>query len=208
MVASAMKPERCMVAGLPIPIAVSARHVHLSRTSVERLFGPSYVLTPRSNLTQTGQFAAAETISLIGPRGRIDHVRLIGLARAQDQVEISCSDEFLLGIDAPMRLSGDLEDSAGVVVEGPRGRIELERGVIVALRHIHMSPADAVLFGVEDREKVAVRIDSRGRDVVFEDVTVRVDPSYRLQLHLDTDEANAAGVDERTTAELLLKRSY
>lgn len=191
----------------PIPIAVSARHAHLSRASIERLFGPGYALRPRRDLAQTGQFAAEETISLIGPRGRIDGVRLIGPARAKDQVEISRSDELLLGIDAPMRLSGDLADSAGVIVEGPRGRVELVRGVIVALRHIHMSPANAALFGVKDGEKVAVRVDSRGRDVIFEDVIIRIDPAFRLQLHLDTDEANAAGVDERTTAQLLLMRS-
>jgi propanediol utilization protein len=193
--------------GLPIPIAVSARHAHLSQASLDRLFGPGHVLTPHGKLAQTGQFSAAETVSLIGPRGRIDHVRLIGPARARDQVEISRSDAFTLGIDAPIRLSGDLTDSAGVAIEGPCGRIELEKGVIVALRHIHMSPTDAVLFGVENGDKVAVRIDSRDRDVVFEDVTVRIDPSFRLQLHLDTDEANAAGVDERTTAKLLLRES-
>lgn len=190
--------------GLPIPIAVSARHVHLSQASIECLFGPRYALTPRSELSQTGQFSAKETVSLIGPRGRIDDVRVIGPSRIRDQIEISRSDEFLLGVDAPMRLSGDLENSAGVIVEGPQGRIELTKGVIVALRHIHMSPADAVLFGVEDREKVAVRIDSRGRDLIFEDVIVRIDPSFRLQLHLDTDEANAAGIDERATAMLIL----
>lgn len=189
--------------GLQIPIAVSARHAHLSKASIERLFGPAYALTPRGVLSQTGQFSAEETVSLIGPRGRIDGVRLIGPPRAQDQVEIARSDEFVLGVDAPVRLSGDLANSSGVIVEGPRGRIELTRGVIVALRHIHMSPAEAELFGVKDRERVAVRIDSRERDVIFEDVIVRIDPSFRLQLHLDTDEANAAGIDEHTRAKLL-----
>lgn len=192
--------------GLSIPIAVSARHAHLSQASIDRLFGPCHVLTPRSELVQTGQFAAKETVSLVGPRGRIDDVRLIGPPRASDQIEISRSDEFLLGIDAPRRLSGDLENSAGIVVEGPQGRVELTKGVIVALRHIHMSPADAALFGVEDGDEVAVRIDSRDRDLIFEDVIVRIDPSFRLQLHLDTDEANAAGVDEHTAATLILNR--
>lgn len=194
------------LSGLPIPIAVSARHAHLSQATIERLFGPRYALTPRSELSQTGQFSAKEAVSLIGPRGRIDDVRVIGPSRIRDQIEISRSDEFLLGVDAPMRLSGDLENSPGIIVEGPQGRVELTKGVIVALRHIHMSPADAVLFGVEDHEKVAVRVDSRERDLIFEDVIVRIDPSFRLQLHLDTDEANAAGIDQRTTAMLILNR--
>lgn len=195
------------MAELHIPIAVSARHVHLSQASIDRLFGARHALTPRGELSQTGQFAAKETVSLIGPSGRIDGVRLIGPPRAQDQVEISRSDEFQLGIDAPVRLSGDLADSAGVIVEGPCGWVALTKGVIVALRHIHMSPADAVLFGVKEHEKVAVRIDSRDRDLIFEDVIVRIDPSFRLQLHLDTDEANAAGVDACTMAQLLVRQS-
>jgi len=180
-----------------------ARHAHLSQVSIDRLFGSGHALTPHGDLAQTRQFAAEETVSLIGPRGRIDGVRLIGPPRAEDQVEISRSDEFVLGVEAPVRLSGDLAASAGVVVEGPRGRVALTKGVIVPLRHIHMSPADAAQFGVDDREKVAVRIDSRHRDLIFEDVVVRIHPSFRLQLHLDTDEANAAGVDSSTTARIV-----
>lgn len=202
-----MNMETSTSNGVPIPIAVSARHAHLSQASIDRLFGPDYELSPRGELSQTGQFPAHETVSLIGPRGRIDNVRLIGPPREQDQIEISRSDEFALGIEAPVRMSGDLAGSAGVTVEGPRGRVELTRGVIVALRHIHMSPADAARLGLEDCQKVAVRVDSHNRDVVFEDVIVRVDPSFRLELHLDTDEANAAGVDESTTATLILGRS-
>ncbi len=192
-----------MASGSAIPIAISARHAHLSPASIERLFGANYSLTPRGDLSQTGQFAAIERVTLIGPKGRLEGVRLIGPPREQDQIEISRSDEFTLGIDAPIRLSGDLTNSGGVIVEGPRGRMELANGVIVALRHIHMSPADAAAFGVKDRDKVAVRIDSRERDVIYEDVIVRVEPSFRLELHLDTDEANAAGVEAGTTAQLL-----
>ncbi len=187
-----------------IPIAVSARHAHLSQHTLDQLFEPGFKLTPRTELSQTGQFAAKETIALIGPRGRIDKVRLMGPARAQDQVEISRSDEFVLGVDAPVRLSGDLSNTPGITVEGPNGRVTLNSGLIAARRHIHMSLVDAERLGVSDHDVVAVHIDSANRDLTFSDVTVRVDPSFTLELHLDTDEANAAGVRQGDTALLVV----
>jgi acetate kinase len=188
-----------------IPIAVSARHAHLSQRSLDGLFGSHYQLQPRTALSQTGQFSAQETVTLIGPRGKLEHVRLMGPPRAQDQIEISRTDEFMLGVDAPVRVSGDVSNTPGITIEGPLGRVTISSGVICARRHIHMGTADAERFGVKDHDTVRVRIDSSGRDLVFEDVVVRVSPEFKLELHLDTDEANAAGVDANSTAELLLR---
>jgi acetate kinase len=181
-------------ARLRIPIAVSARHAHLSQPTIEKLFGAGYRLQPKSALTQSGQFAAQETVRVIGPRDSLEHVRLMGPPRAQDQVEISRSDEFALGIDAPVRISGDLANTPGAVLEGPLGRVTLAHGVICARRHIHMNPLDAERLGIADCDRVAVRIDSADRDLTFSDVSVRVAPQFSLELHLDTDEANAAEV--------------
>jgi acetate kinase len=179
---------------LHIPIALSARHLHPSQATVEALFGRGYRLRPRSHLSQPGQFAAEETVTLVGPRGRLERVRVLGPPRAEDQVEISQSDAIHLGIDTPVRISGDLADTPGILVEGPAGSVQLKRGVICARRHIHMHPDDAARFGVRQGDCVSVQIDSHGRDLVFGDVEVRISPDFRLELHLDTDEANAAGV--------------
>jgi len=186
-----------------IPVAVSARHVHLSQATIERLFGPGYVLQPRSPLSQPGQFAAIETVTLIGPRGRLEHVRVLGPPREADQVEIALTDERKLGIEAPLRLSGDLRSTPGVILEGPNGRATLGAGVVCALRHIHMSPSDAEHFGVTDHQVVQVAVESSGRSIVFGNVVIRVSPNYRLELHLDTDEGNAAGIEAGTRARLV-----
>jgi acetate kinase len=190
---------------LRIPVAVSARHAHLSQRTLDQLFGSGYRLQPKTALSQTGQFSAQETVTLIGPRGNLERVRLMGPPRNQDQVEISRTDEFLLGIDAPVRISGDISNTPGTTIEGPRGRVTLASGVICARRHVHMSTADAQRLGLKDHDTVRVRIDSAGRDLIFDDVVVRVSADFKLELHLDTDEANAAGVDPNTTAELLLR---
>lgn len=179
---------------ISIPVEISARHAHLSTVTIERLFGPGYQLRKRGDLSQTGQYAAEETVSLIGPRGRIEQVRLMGPPRDADQVEISRSDEFILGVDAPVRLSGDLANTPGVTLEGPQGRVAMPSGVICARRHIHMNPDDARRLQVRHGDTVQVSIDSDGRDLIFADVIVRVAPGYQLRLHLDTDEANAAGI--------------
>lgn len=186
-----------------IPVAVSAHHVHLSHSTIEHLFGKNYVLQPRSGLSQPGQYAAFETITLIGPHGRLEHVRVLGPPRAADQVEISLTDQRTLGIDAPLRLSGDLASTPGIVLQGPKGRVTLAKGVVCALRHIHMSPADAQELSVRDRDVVQVAVESEGREVIFGDVVVRVSPDYRLEFHLDTDEGNAAGVHPGTIARLV-----
>jgi len=178
----------------PIPIAVSARHVHLTRASVEQLFGPGRRLTVARPISQPGQFAAAETVVLVGPAGRIEQVRVVGPERAADQVEISRTDEFVLGVDAPVRESADLERTPGLRLEGPAGSVELLRGVICSLRHIHMQPADAAAFGVVNGDRVDVRVGEGGRELTFGEVRIRVGDNFRLEMHVDTDEANAAGI--------------
>ena len=187
-------------------IAVSARHAHLSAATLRQLFGADYELHVRRWLSQIGQFSAEETVSLVGPRGQLDHVRLMGPPRAHDQVELSRTDEIALGIQAPLRVSGDLSGTPGVRVVGPAGSVTLPDGVITARRHIHMSPEDAQSLGVRDRQTVSVRIDSNGRDLTFDDVMVRIAPDFRLELHLDTDEANAAGVTDGDHAQLIVHR--
>jgi acetate kinase len=186
-----------------IPVAISARHAHLSQSTIDRLFGAGHRLVPRSPLSQTGQFSAEETVTLIGPRGNLPDVRLMGPPREHDQVEISRTDEFVLGVDAPVRISGDLSNTPGITIEGPKGRVTLPCGLICARRHIHMSPEDAARLGIRDCDVVAVRLDTEGRDLQFGDVMVRVSPQFRLELHLDTDEANAAGVKAGDYAELV-----
>ena len=188
---------------LRIPIAVSARHAHLCQATIDQLFGPGYQLKSKSALSQTGQFAAQETVRLIGPRSEFSSVRILGPPRARDQVEISRSDEFVLGLDAPVRMSGDLANTPGATLVGPRGSVTLSQGVICARRHIHMNPLDAQHFGVTDNDTVSVRIDSDGRDLTFGDVSVRIAPEFLLELHLDTDEANAAQVTPGAFAELI-----
>lgn len=188
---------------ISIPVAISARHVHLSQPTIDRLFGAGYALHAKVPLSQQGQFASQETVTLVGPHGRLEHVRVLGPPRIADQVEISRTDERSLGLDAPLRLSGDLQATPGITLEGPVGKIMLTNGVVRALRHIHMSPGDAERLGVQDLDVVEVAIAGSGRDVVFGDVVVRVSPEYRLELHLDTDEGNAAGVEAGIRARLM-----
>lgn len=176
-----------------IPIEVSAHHAHLSRETVDTIFGPGYELTPRSGLSQPGQFACKETVNLVGPNGRVERVRVLGPLRNQSQVEISMTEEFKLGIQAPIRPSGDLKGSPGLTIEGPVGSHGLSQGVICALRHIHMNPEDALRYSIKDRDIVMVKVEGN-RTLVFGDVLVRVDPGFRLSMHLDTDEANAASI--------------
>jgi acetate kinase len=178
---------------ISIPIEVSAHHVHLSAAHVEALFGAGHALTPESGLSQPGQFACAEKVNLVGPKGRVERVRVLGPARKQSQVEISMTEQFKLGIQPPVRESGDLENTPGITLEGPAGSVALDKGVICAMRHIHMSAAEATDFGLHDKHLVRVQVGG-DRELVFGDVLVRVSPDYRLAMHIDTDEANAAGI--------------
>ena len=186
-----------------IPVAISARHIHLTQHSVEALFGPGYQLTQRNDLSQPGQYACNETLTVVGPKNSIERVRILGPIRPQDQVEVSRTDEFFLGLDAPIRASGDVKNSPGVTLVGPKGKVELTQGVICAWRHIHMTPDDAAHFGVKDRDIVEVAIQGTGRGLVFGDVLIRVHSSFALEMHIDTDEANAAELNPGTEGALL-----
>lgn len=174
-------------------VEVSAHHVHLAQEHVEALFGPGHQLTHHSDLSQPGQFACKEQVTLVGPKGRIERVRVLGPARKATQVEIAMTEQFKLGIHPPVRESGFIQGTPGCTLEGPAGSVVLDKGVICALRHIHMTPADALRYGLKDKSTVRVRI-SGDRELVFGDVRIRVDPSYKLAMHIDTDEANAAGL--------------
>lgn len=187
-----------------IPIAVSARHVHLTQEAVEALFGKGYQLTVLRPLSQPGQFAANETVTLIGPRNKIEKVRILGPCRNLNQVEISRTDEFFLGIDAPVRESGNVANSPGITLQGPQGTLTLHEGVICAWRHIHMHPNDAIEFGVEDRDLVSVEVHSGEKSLVFNNVLIRVSDKFQLEMHIDTDEANAAEVNQGFVGELFL----
>lgn len=175
-----------------IPIAVSARHCHLTEKTFASLFGADATPIRYRDLSQPGQYACEQRVTLVGPRARIEGVRLLGPLRSVDQIEISRTDEFKLGIDAPVRDSGNVRDSAPVTLEGPVGTVHLSEGLICARRHIHMHTDDADAFGVQDRQEVAVSITGGERDLVFGDVLIRVKDSYALEMHIDTDEANAA----------------
>lgn len=175
----------------PIPVEISAHHVHLSQEHVEALFGPGHQLTKVGDLSQPGQFACQEQVTLVGPKGRVPRVRVLGPVRKATQVEIAMTEQYQLGIHAPVRDSGDLDNTPGVTLEGPAGSVTIDRGVICAMRHIHMPPEAALRYGLRDKCTVRVRI-AGDRELVFGDVRVRVDPNYRLAMHLDTDEGNAA----------------
>ncbi len=181
-----------------IPIGISAHHIHLQPDHVEALFGKGHTLTERSPLAQPGQFACEERVNLIGPKGRVERVRILGPARKQTQVEISRTEEFKLGIDAPIRASGDLAGSPGLVLEGSEGTIDIDEGVICAMRHIHVHPADALRLAVRDKDIVRVRVEGE-RSLIFGDVLVRISPKYKLEMHVDTDEANAAELGRDAT---------
>ncbi|ARD63892.1 TPA: phosphate propanoyltransferase [Klebsiella quasipneumoniae] len=189
-----------------IPLGISNRHVHLSAKDYQSLF-PGQTLKIKKPLGQPGQFAAEQTVSLIGPRGQLKNVRILGPLRGQTQVEISYTDARQIGLTAPLRLSGDLTGSASVTLKSEIGEINLTEGVIIARRHIHMSPLDAAIFGVTQGETVKVGIEGTDRKLIFDDVCIRVAEDMRLEMHIDTDEANAAGIDGgQAVARLLLTK--
>jgi len=185
--------RRRQYAAYGIPIGVSNRHVHLDRADLDVLFGPGSELTVKKALSQPGQYAAEETVSLRGPKGELHRVRVLGPLRSQTQVEISVADGFALGVSPPVRESGQLEGSPGIELIGPRGSVKKSACAIAALRHIHMTPEDASRFGVEDGRFVQVEIIGL-RGAVLNNVLVRVSDQYALEMHLDVEEANALGV--------------
>ena len=177
-----------------IPVGVSNRHIHLTRQDVETLFGKGYRLTPLKDLSQPGQYACKEQLTIVGPSLRpIEKVRVLGPERTASQVEISRTDAYLLKVKPPVRESGKIAGSAPITIIGPKGVVTLSEGCMIANRHIHMSPEDGARFGLKDNDYVTV--DAFGeRRTRFFDVQVRVDPNFRLEMHLDTDDANAAGL--------------
>lgn len=185
-----------------IPIGVSARHAHLSQEHLEALFGSGYALTKRANLSQPEQFAANETVLIVGPRGSLDKVRILGPVRGATQVEVSRTDAVKLGYEPPLRESGDIAGSSPVTILGPKGSIQLAEGLIIAQCHIHMTPQEAAGYKVKNGELVHVRT-TGSRPVTFENVRIRVSERFRLEMHIDTDEANAAWLATGDTGALL-----
>ena len=173
-----------------VELEASGRHVHVTKEQALSLFG--HLLTPKRPLSQPGQFLANERLTVAGPKGRFQNVAVLGPERKEAQVEISLTDARTLGIEAPVRLSGDVTGSPGAVLEGPQGRVNLSQGVIAAKRHIHLTPEDGAKFGVKDKQTVKLQVYT-DRPCVFEDVTVRISPDFASYVHLDYDEANACG---------------
>ncbi|MGE7986850.1 phosphate propanoyltransferase [Lysinibacillus fusiformis] len=185
-----------------IPIGVSARHVHLAQAEVEQLFGQNYQLTPKFELSQPGQFAAEETVVIAGPKGSIERVRILGPARSLSQVEVSWTDAMKLGIKPPLRISGDIQGSSPVTLIGPKGSVVLNEGLIIAQAHIHMSPEDSAKFNVVDGQSVQIKVEGI-RPIILSNVVIRVSERYRLEMHIDTDEANAGLIQQGTVAEIV-----
>ena len=184
-------------------VETSARHIHVSREALDILFGEGYELTPKKDLSQPGQFACEERVTVVGPKKELAGVSILGPVRPETQVELSLTDARSIGISAPVRESGDVKGSAGCKLVGPKGEVELTEGVIAAKRHIHMTPEDAEAFGVKDTQVVKVEVESNGRSLIFGDVVVRVSPKYALAMHIDTDESNAAGMAPGTMGEVI-----
>lgn len=182
----------------------SARHMHVSQPDLEVLFGPGYQLKVHKWLYQEGYFAAEEMVTLIGPRKRIiPNLRILGPCRNLTQIELAYTDSIQLGLDIPTRISGDVEGTPGAYVMGPKGMLELPMGVIRAARHVHMGPEDIEFYGVKNGDKMKLRVVSQGNTITFEEVVVRYDPKVRLEVHIDTDEANACALHAATKVELI-----
>ena len=188
----------------PLVVNISARHVHVTDAHVEALFGPGATLTPHKYLYQDGYYAAEETVAVVGPRRRmIPNVRVLGPTRPDSQVELAFTDGISLGIDLPVRISGNVQGTPGCVLVGPHGVVELQQGVIRAMRHVHMGPQDLVTYGVSNGEMVNLRVVSPGCTTVLEDLAVRAADNIKLEVHLDTDEGNAINLEKATHVELV-----
>jgi len=202
MVLAALEQKKSPEHEFMVPLGVSARHVHLTQEHVEVLFGTGYQLTKKKEL-MGGQYACNEIVTIVGLKLRaLEGVRVLGPVRKQSQVEISATDAVKLGVKAPIRESGDLSGSAPIVIVGPRGAVHLEEGCIIAQRHIHMAPKDALAAGVQDQDEVSVKAENE-RGTVFNHVKIRVDDSFTLEMHIDTDEANAANIITGQTVTLI-----
>lgn len=184
-------------------VEISARHVHVSEEHLEILFGKGYKLTPKKDLSQPGQYACEERVTVVGPKKELAGVSILGPCRKATQIEISLTDARAIGVKAPIRESGDIAGSGACKLIGPAGEVELSEGVIAAKRHIHMTTADAEKYGITDSQIVSVKIPTADRALIFGDVVARVSDSYALAMHLDTDEANAAAIPGSCIGEIL-----
>lgn len=185
-------------------VETSARHVHLTREALEILFGEGYELTPKKWLSQPGEFASTSRVDVVGSRKTLAGVSVLGPVRRVNQVELSLTDARSIGVEAPVRESGNVAGSGACRLVGPKGEIELTEGVIAAKRHIHMNPAEAAEVGVQDKQVVSVRVNTDGRSLTFDDVVVRVSERFALAMHIDTDESNACAVAPGAMGEILL----
>lgn len=188
-----------------VMVETSAHHVHVTDEDLEILFGKGAELTKKKDLSQPGQYACFERVDVVGPKNTIKGVSILGPTRTHTQIEISLTEARKLGVDAPVRQSGDVKGSAGCKLVGPEGEIEVTEGVIAAARHIHLTPDDAEKFGIKDNQKVAIKINNDVRSLVFKDVIARVNDKFATAVHLDTDESNAAGLKGTVEAELIVK---
>lgn len=177
---------------IKVKVEISARHIHLSQVDLEKLFGGGYVLKNIKDLSQEGEFAAGETVTLVGPKRNLEKLRVVGPVRSATQAELSYTDVFSLGIDAPLRLSGNVAGSAGAKIIGPVGEVELKEGIIVAKRHLHINQKEADELGLKNDDLVKVKVGGE-RGLIFENVMVRIKPTFHISVHVDTDEANASG---------------
>jgi propanediol utilization protein len=188
----------------PLLVNISARHVHLSPEHLEILFGKGAQLEIQKDLYQTGYYAAKQTVAVVGPRRRmLPEVRVLGPCRGATQVELAFTDGISLGLDLPVRISGDIQGTPGCVLVGPQGVVELQQGVIRAMRHVHMGPGDLEYYGVKDGDFMNLRVESPGCTTVLEDLRVRYGKEIKLEVHLDTDEGNAVNLEQATKVELL-----
>ena len=187
----------------PVLIETSARHLHVTQEVLETLFGKGYKLTPKKDLSQPGQFACEERVQVIGPKKSFPAVSVLGPVRPETQVELSASDARSIGVPIFVRESGDVAGTAPCKLIGPAGEVDIDCGVIVAKRHIHMTPEDAANYGVQDKQIVSVKVESPERSLIFGDVVVRVSTKYALAMHIDTDESNAALIAPNTYGEIL-----
>ena len=188
---------------MKIMVETSARHVHLTQEHLDILFGKYYALTPKKALSQPGQFACVEKVEVVGPKGSLK-MSILGPVRPETQIEVSKTETRTLGIDAPLRMSADLEGTPGCKIIGPKGEITVDKGVIVAKRHAHFTPDDAKAFGVTDGQAIQIKLDYNGRALIFGDVIARVSKTAGLAVHIDTEEANAAGLTGTVDGEAIV----
>lgn len=188
-----------------ILVEISARHVHVTQAHLEILFGPGHQLTPKKDLSQPNQYAAEERVDVVGPRSVLKNVSILGPCRDFSQVEITKTEARLLGADALIRESGNIEGTNGIKLVGPKGELVLDKGLIVAKRHIHLTPENAAYYGVKNTQLVSVRIESEERSLTFSDVVIRVSEKFALAMHIDTDEANAAAISSEAMGDIIVE---